>query len=176
MRPVRTITTFVFAAALAVTGCAAQRTAVQPPTAPAPAAASPVATAPQSPTVTTPPITGLLPAPRPTPTTPTAPKLYFATPQAAMRYLTAAYNDNDLAALGHVTTPVARVNLVAMHRTAVNLRLVGCTAQPARGDYLCSFTHDYPAAMHLSGHGNAHFIAAPADKHGWYMTVLRDCS
>jgi hypothetical protein len=30
--------------------------------------------------------------------------------------------------------------------------------------------------MHLSGHGSAHFIAAPADEHGWYMTVLRDCS
>jgi hypothetical protein len=175
MRPVRTITTFVFAAALAVAGCAAQRTAAGPSAAPVPAAASPVATAPGSPTVTTP-ITRLLPAPAPAPTSPTAPKLYFATPQAAMRYLTAAYNDNDLVALGHVTTPVARVNLVAMHRTAVNLRLVGCTAQPARGDYLCSFTHDYPAAMHLSGHGNAHFIAAPADKHGWYMTVLRDCS
>jgi hypothetical protein len=93
-----------------------------------------------------------------------------------MRYLTAAYNRNDLVALGHVTTPVARVNLVAMRRTAVNLRLVGCEAQPGRGDYLCSFTHDYPAAMHLSAHGNAHFIAAPADRHGWYMTVLRDCS
>lgn len=92
-----------------------------------------------------------------------------------MRYLTVAYNRNDLVALGHVTTPVARANLVAMHRTAVNLQLVGCAAQPARGDYLCSFTHDYPAAMHLSGHGHAHFLAAPADKHGWYMTVLRDC-
>jgi hypothetical protein len=108
--------------------------------------------------------------------TPTAPKLYFATPQAAMRYLTAAYNHNDLVALGHVTTPIARVNLLAMHRTAVNLQLVGCTAHPARGDYLCSFTHDYPAAMHQAGYGHAHFIAAPADKYGWYMTVLQDCS
>ncbi len=176
MRPVRTITIFAFASALAIAGCAAQRGAAEPSAAPVPAVATPVATTPPTPTFTTPPTTSPAPAPRPTPTTSSGPKLYFATPQAAMRYLTAAYNRNDLVALGHVTTPVARVNLVAMSRTAVNLLLVGCEAQPGRGDYLCSFTHDYPAAMHLSGHGNAHFIAAPADRHGWYMTVLRDCS
>jgi hypothetical protein len=93
-----------------------------------------------------------------------------------MRYLAVAYNHSDLVALGHVTTPVARANLLAMHRTAVNLQLVGCTAQPARGDYLCAFTHDYPPAMHVNGQGHAHFLAAPADEHGWYMTVLQDCS
>jgi hypothetical protein len=176
MRPVRTITTFVFAGALAVAGCAAQHTVAHPSAAPAPAAATPIATI-----ATTPPPapapTGPRLAPKPAPTTPTSPpKLNFATPQAAMRYLTAAYNHNDLVALGHVTTPIARANLVAMHRTAVNLQLVGCTANAARGDYLCSFTHDYPASLHLTGHGNAHFTAAPADKYGWYMTVLNDCS
>jgi hypothetical protein len=182
MRPVRTITALGFAAALAVAGCAAQRTAVHPSAAPAPAA-TPVATiAPAPPvTLTTPPRAPTpidpRPAPKPAPKTPTAPlRLYFATPQAAMRYLTVAYNHNDLVALGHVTTPVARANLLAMHRTAVNLQLVGCTAQPARGDYLCTFTHDYPPAMHVSGQGHAHFLAAPADEHGWYMTVLQDCS
>src|SRR5207247_128100 len=112
MRPVRTITTFAFAAALAVAGCAAQRTAVQPPPSPAPA---------------------------------------------------------------HVTTPVPRANLPVRHRTAVNLRLVGCTARPGLGDYTCTFIHDFPPERHLSGHAHAHFIAAPADKHGWYMTVLEDC-
>jgi len=30
--------------------------------------------------------------------------------------------------------------------------------------------------MHLAGNGHAHFTAAPADKFGWYMTVLNDCS
>jgi hypothetical protein len=176
MRPVRTITALGFAAALAVAGCAAQRTAAHPSAAPAPAATTPVTLAPPV-TLTTPPRAPTPTDPGPAPKTPTAPRrLYFATPQAAMRYLTAAYNHNDLVALGHVTTPVARANLVAMRRTAVNLQLVGCTAQPARGDYLCTFTHDYPLAMHVSGQGHAHFLAAPADEHGWYMTVLQDCS
>jgi hypothetical protein len=85
------------------------------------------------------------------------------------------YNRNDLAALKHVTTPVARSNLLFMRPNADNLRLVGCTANAGR-DYSCAFTHDYPAAMHQTGHGQAHFTAAPADRVGWYMTVLNDCS
>jgi hypothetical protein len=185
MRPVRTITAVGFVAALAVAGCAAQRTAVHPSAAPAPVAATPVTLAP--PLTPAPPVTLATPPRAPTPTNPrlapkpapkpapAPPRLYFATPQAAMRYLTVAYNQNDLVALGHVTTPVARVNLLAMRRTAVNLELTGCAAQP-RGDYLCAFTHDYPPAMHVSGQGHAHFLAAPADEHGWYMTVLQDCS
>ena len=173
MRPVRIITTLAFAAAVAVTGCTARTTVAHPSAAPVPAAATPVATTPP-PTLTP---ASPRPAPKPTPRTPTAPpRPYFTTPQAAMRYLTVAYNHNDLVALGHVTTPVARANLLEMRRTAINLRLVGCTANAGRGDYLCSFTHDYPASMHLSAHGRAHFTAAPADKYGWYMTVLEDCS
>jgi len=173
MRPVRIVTVFAFAAAVAVTGCAARSTVAQPSASPAPAATAPPATT----LVTTPTTISPRHDPRPTPTAPDAPRrLHFATPQAAMGYLTAAYNRNDLVALGHVTTPVARVNLVAMQRTAVNLRLVGCAANAARGDYLCSFTHDYPAALHRAGQGHAHFTAAPADKYGWYMTILNDCS
>jgi len=53
---------------------------------------------------------------------------------------------------------------------------VGCTANPGRGDYLCGFTHGFPAALHHSGTGHAHFTVAPADRVGWYMTVLNDCS
>ncbi len=136
MRPVRIITAFVFAAAVAVTGCTAHATVVDPTAAPAPAATAP--------TATTPPTTATTNRPGPTakstPTTTAAPRrLYFTTPPAAMRYLTAAYNRNDLVALGHVTTPIARANLLAMRRTAVNLQLVGCTANAGRGDFLCSF-------------------------------------
>jgi hypothetical protein len=179
MRPVRIITTLAFAAAVAVTGCSARTTVAHPSAAAVPVAATPVATTPPpAPTPASP-----RPAPKPTPTTPAAPRTptapprpYFTTPQAAMRYLTVAYNHNDLVALGHVTTPVARANLLVMRRTAINLRLVGCTANAGRGDYLCSFTHDYPASLHVVGHGHAHFTAAPADKYGWYMTVLEDCS
>ena len=93
-----------------------------------------------------------------------------------MRYLAAAYNRNDLAALKHVTTPEARNNLLFMRPNADNLQLVGCTANTGRGDYLCGFTHGFPAATHHAGTGHAHFTAAPADKVGWYMTVLNDCS
>jgi hypothetical protein len=93
-----------------------------------------------------------------------------------MRYLAAAYNRNDLVALGHVTTPIARANLLAMRRVAANLQLVGCSANAERGDYLCTFTHDYPATMRQAGNGHAHFTAAPADRFGWYMTILNDCS
>jgi hypothetical protein len=166
MRPARIITVVVFAAAVAVTGCTARTTDVRRSTTPAPVAAAPTAT----PTKPTPPTT---PSPR---THPGPHRLYFATPQASMRYLAVAYNRNDLAALKHVTTPVARSNLLFMRPNADNLRLVGCTANAGRGDYTCAFTHDYPAAMHQTGHGQAHFTAAPADEVGWYMTVLNDCS
>jgi hypothetical protein len=109
---------------------------------------------------------------------PAPPPLYFETPQAAMRYLAAAYNRNDVAALKHVTTPVAREGLLGMRSVAENLRLVGCKANPGRGDYLCEFHHDYPKGAPetlRTGHGYAHFTAAPADKYGWYMTILNDC-
>jgi hypothetical protein len=168
MRPVRIITAVIFAAAVAVTGCAAHSTTNAPsgkvdaprgpidPVRPVNRRDEPVASPPRA------------PAP--------PPALHFATPEGAMRYLAAAYNRNDLAALMHVTTPAARHNLVFMRPTADNLQLVGCTANPGRGDYLCGFTHSFPAAMHQSGTGHAHFTVAPADRVGWYMTVLNDCS
>jgi hypothetical protein len=93
-----------------------------------------------------------------------------------MQYLASAYNRNDLAALKHMTTPQARNNLLFMRPNADNLQLVGCTPNAARGDYLCGFTHSFPAATHQTGTGHARFTAAPADKIGWYMTVLNDCS
>jgi hypothetical protein len=149
---------------VAVTGCAAHSATTDPSVAPAP----PVST-PTEPKVPPKPVSH----PR---TRPDKAALHFATPEAAMRYLAAAYNRNDLAALKHVTTPEARSNLLFMRPTAYNLRLVGCTVNAGRGDYLCGFTHGFPAATHQAGTGHAHFTAAPADKVGWYMTVLNDCS
>jgi hypothetical protein len=164
MRPARIITAVIFAAAVAVTGCTAHST-TDPSVAPIP------------PVTTDGPIIDYYPPPGPTSTPVPAPRpLHFATPEAAMRYLAVAYNRNDLAALKHVTTPEARSNLLFMRPTADNLRLVGCTANTGRGDYLCGFTHGFPAATHQTGTGHAHFTAAPADKIGWYMTVLNDCS
>ena len=169
MRPVRIITAVIFAAAVAVTGCTTHSATTDPSAVPAPQLSAPA-----DPKMPADPISH----PSPTATsTPTAPRpLHFATPEAAMRYLAAAYNRNDLAALKHVTTPEARNNLLFMRPTADNLQLVGCTANAGRGDYLCGFTHGFPAATHLAGTGHAHFTAAPADKVGWYMTVLNDCS
>ena len=172
MRPVRIITAVIFAAAVAVTGCTAHSTTVDPTTMPTRKMVPP-----------RPPIDPITPvnhrdepvvSPPPVPGRP--PALHFATPEAAMGYLAAAYNRNDLAALKHVTTPEARNNLLFMRPNADNLQLVGCAANPARGDYLCGFTHGFPAALHHSGTGQAHFTVAPADRVGWYMTVLNDCS
>jgi hypothetical protein len=164
MRPVRIATAFVFAAAVAVTGCAAHSTAVQP-------SADPVEVAQPTPQI----VKSYDPAPKPAPA-PSGRQLHFATPEASMRYLAAAYNRIDITALKHVTTPEARSNLLFMRPNADNLRLVSCTANAGRGDYSCAFTHGYPVAMHQSGTGHAHFTVAPADRVGWYMTVLDDCS
>jgi hypothetical protein len=173
MRPVRIITAVIFAAAVAITGCTTHSATTDPSAAPAPQVAGPT-----DPAVPTSPISHhRTQTDKATPTAPAAPRqLHFATPQAAMRYLAVAYNRNDLAALKHVTTPEARNNLLFMRPNADNLQLVGCTANTGRGDYLCGFTHGFPAATHHAGTGHAHFTAAPADKVGWYMTVLNDCS
>ena len=173
MRPVRIITAVIFAAAVAITGCTTHSATTDPSAAPARKVAAPT----DPPVPTRPASHHRTQTDKPTPTTPAAPRqLHFATPQAAMGYLAAAYNRNDLAALKHVTTPQARNNLLFMRPNADNLQLAGCTRNAARGDYLCGFTHGFPAATHQAGTGHAHFTAAPADKIGWYMTVLNDCS
>lgn len=140
-----------------------------------------------------------VPAPKPTPTpTPThhhdhgerehltqpvaVPKCphtkspHFNTPEAAMRYLAAAWNRNDLADLCHVTNPNSRALLNEMHSEATNLSLNHCIKQPA-GDYECFFDHDYPKAMKPKpkGHGHAEFQVGPAGTPGWYMTVFEGC-
>ena len=105
------------------------------------------------------------------------PLLPFATPEAAMRYLAQAYNGNDGAGLRKVTTPSARLALEGMRSEAVNLRLDRCARQPA-GDYVCTFTHDYPVTpgqKKPNGHGSATFTVGPATAPGWYMTVLESC-
>jgi len=176
------------AVALAVAGCGGGRSspATAAPTsvvAPAPLAST---TTPPAPTPSSAPSSAASSAPAPaaaaTPSsaesgsTAPAPKpgVHFATPEAAMRYLTAAYNRNDLPALKKVTNQPARAALLEMRQEATNLQLTGCSPRP-RGDYVCSFRHDFPEHRHRVGHGQATFLAAPADKPGWYMTVLLDC-
>ena len=109
-----------------------------------------------------------------TSTTTTPP--HFASPQAAMAYLAAAWNANDLVSLKHVTNPAARAQLDDMHMEASNLRLDRCQANPA-GDYTCYFKHDYPPgyAVPPGAPGEAVFLVGPADIPGWYMTVFQSC-
>lgn len=172
------------AVVLAATACGGPTTVH---TGSAPAGVGPVATAPSTPTpaTTTPstpatpgPTTAAIPPLSTGPTSPTrtppVPRVHFSTPQGAMSYLAAAYNRNDLAALKKVTNAEARSALTAMRQEATNLELLSCSRRDS-GDYVCLFRHDYPARLHRSGHGQATFLAAPASKPGWYMTVLIDC-
>jgi hypothetical protein len=99
---------------------------------------------------------------------------HFDTPQAAMTYLAAAYNSDDITALHYVTEPRAFSRLMSMRSDALNLKLKDCTQNP-RGDYTCYFRHDFPASEHKSGHGQAVFIAAPALNPGWYMYQFQSC-
>ena len=130
------------------------------------------------------PSTSLTPSPTPSPTVP-----YFATPEAAMRYLAAAYNRHDLVALKHVTTPIARDALENMRAEAIDLQLDHCTRNTDRKDYDCTFRHGFPAgydpkAPHddaglgyaeSTTPGTATFVVGPATRSGWYMTVLESC-
>jgi len=102
---------------------------------------------------------------------------HFDTPEAAMTYLAAAWNKNDLISLRHVTDPAARDELDGMHSEAANLRLDHCDLQPA-GDYQCVFDHGYPSGYTPPAgttEGQAVFLVGPADTPGWYMTVFVSC-
>jgi hypothetical protein len=107
---------------------------------------------------------------KPSPT----PSPHFNTPEAAMRYLAAAWNRHDFVALCHVTNPDSRGLLNGMHGEAVNLRLNHCEALPD-GTYECYFDHDYPTSMHKRGHGHAEFHVSAARKPGWYMSAFEGC-
>jgi hypothetical protein len=116
------------------------------------------------------------PAPSPTPTpTPGYTGPHFASPQDSMRYLAAAWNQHDVAAMKPVTTPEGRAALISMYSEATNLRLDYCVARAGQGDYDCHFVHDYPASMHKTGVGHAEFLAGPARNPGWYMTLFVTC-
>ena len=161
------------AVVLAASGCGGTATI---PTGSAPTSVVPSAKTSSTPATPAPP-TLAMPPPSTTPTRATTrpvPRPHFTTPQGAMRYLAAAYNRDDLPALKKVTNASARSALIAMRQEATNLALTSCSRR-ASGDYVCQFRHDYPARLHRSGHGHATFLAAPAGKPGWYMTVLIDC-
>ena len=97
---------------------------------------------------------------------------HFSTPQAAMRYLAAAYNHHNARQLHYVTTPKSYRELLGMRSGAINLRLRSCTLNKGRGDYTCNFIYDYP---HHSGHGASQYLVAPARNPGWYMYAVLMC-
>ena len=91
-------------------------------------------------------VTASRPAPAASPATGyTGP--HFTTPQAAMIYMAAAYNNDDSTALHAVTDPQAFTSLQAMRSSDAGLRLTSCRPTP-RGDYMCSC--DY--RPHATGH------------------------
>jgi hypothetical protein len=92
-----------------------------------------------------------------------------------MRYLAAAYNSNDEAALKKVTNPAARAALNDMRAIAPRMRLKECR-RDMDAMIICEFEHEYPKGSKLRGPGHAHVAVAPADKPGWYMTELLSCS
>jgi hypothetical protein len=102
---------------------------------------------------------------------------HFTTPEAAMRYLAAAFNAKNIVDLDHVTNPAARAQLNDMHSMATNLKLDYCNRQTA-GDYQCTFNHEYPASDTTRGPdpGHAVFLVGPASTPGWYMTVYVSCN
>jgi hypothetical protein len=116
------------------------------------------------------------PIPTYTPTPPPASSVHFDTPEAAMRYLAAAWNRGDITSLKHVTDPAARTELDNMHREATNLKLHHCTFTKGRGDYECYFTHDFPVGYKSeTGHGTAEFTVGAADRPGGVKTNFVDC-
>jgi hypothetical protein len=101
---------------------------------------------------------------------------HFSTPEAAMQYLTSAYNGDAGTRLHAVTTPQAFRQLTAMRSEAIDLQVQSCVPSGSgRGDYVCTFRHDYPASLHKAGHGSSRILVAPAQNPGWYMYTLLDC-
>lgn len=102
-----------------------------------------------------------------------------------MRYLASAWNGRDLVSLKRVTTPRARDALEVMRAEATDLRLRDCARNEERRDYDCTFTHGYPEGYkgppddtpyaRTKDSGTATFVVGPADRSGWYMTVLESC-
>ncbi|MDP9101722.1 MAG: hypothetical protein M3N21_06195 [Actinomycetota bacterium] len=117
----------------------------------------------------------------PTPTHAPVPPVsgpHFATPEAAMRYLADAWNRDDVVSLKHVTDPAAREQLQLMRSEATHLALAHCEFRPARRDYECFFTHEFPKGYKSQGggrYGSAEFTVGPARKPGWYMTYFVSC-
>lgn len=166
------------------TPAAATTTAkAQPKPAPTKAAATTAAAVTSSPAASSPAATTSAPTPSATVSVSVTPaadvRPHFDSPQAAMTYLATAWNTGNMVDLKHVTQGAARELLLAMHHEAVNLRLKSCSPRKGMGDFMCTFTHDYPSyypVKYRKGKtGTAEFIAAPSSSVGWYMFAYEGC-
>jgi hypothetical protein len=112
---------------------------------------------------------------------------HFATPDAAMRYLVAAYNRHDIASEMHVTTPDSRAALETERQWVNTFSFHSCTVNPGGGDYSCQFdmvskvkkaTNDdfNPFGDDVvENMGEITVLVAPAQRPGWYMYFNEGC-
>ena len=110
---------------------------------------------------------------------------HFTTPDAAMRYLVAAYNLHDIAAEMHVTTPDSRAALEYERQWVNTFSFHSCTVNPGGGDYSCQF--DMVSKVKTTDQGTDSFgvdvqqmgeitvLVAPAQRPGWYMYYNEGC-
>ena len=110
---------------------------------------------------------------------------HFTTPDAAMRYLVAAYNLHDLKAEMHVTTPDSRAALENERQWVNTFSFHSCTVNPGGGDYSCQF--DMVSKVKTTDQGTDSFgadvqqmgeitvLVAPAQRPGWYMYYNEGC-
>ena len=108
---------------------------------------------------------------------------HFYSPDAAMEYLAAAWNANNVQEIDYVTSPAGRDQLNSMASEMPNLRFTDCEANPSAGDYTCFFSHDivpstspttYPNPNNYPP-GEAVFTVGPASAPGWYLTIVDHC-
>lgn len=94
-----------------------------------------------------------------------------------MRFLVAAYNDHDITAEMHVTTPDSRAQLEQERQWVKTFSFDNCSVNPGGGDYTCQFdivTAVQPDDANVAM-GEITVIAAPAARTGWYMYANYGC-
>jgi hypothetical protein len=151
-----------------------------------PPVAAPTVTAPLA--ASTPPPASASPSARAsrvasTPASSSAP--HFTTPDAAMRYLAAAYNSGNEVAIRHVTTPDSRTQFESERQWVQTFRFRDCTANGApTWDYNCvlDITANVPgvppnidATTGLVVMDEVALLVAPAARTGYYLESNEGC-
>lgn len=169
------------------------------PVAAAPLAAAPVPAAPAAATsipaspAATPASPASAPVSQPAPVTPvattmatkTVPVPHFTTPDAAMRYLAAAYNSGNEAAIRHVTTPDSRGQFESERQWVKTFRFRDCTANGAPAwDYTCvldivanapGVSPNIDATTGAVVMDEVALLVAPAARTGYYLEANQGC-